>query len=91
MTDEELVGIALRRTRIWVEGVDLITAEGLPAINAVLVDHDRLLAEVRRLRGLIANVEQVDNDFGTMFCPWCGYGETAHVECPAFVEKGVVR
>lgn len=51
-----------------------------------------LVAEVRRLRGLIERVKTVDNDFGTLFCPWCGHGDPQHrADCPAFTESGDVR
>lgn len=52
----------------------------------------RYEAEVQRLKGLIKRVKTVDNDFGTKFCPWCGYGDPQHDDaCPAFTPNGDVR
>lgn len=65
-----------------------------------------LVAEVRRLRGLIKQAEsaatkQVFEGGEPLFpaenCPWCGYASVLDVkrkhapECPAFTEAGAVR
>jgi hypothetical protein len=60
-------------------------------VAAARSDVPTLLDEVRRLRGLVKQVEQVDNDFGTLFCPWCGLGPEHKPSCPAFTPDGDVR
>lgn len=51
----------------------------------------RLVAEVERLRGLIADV--IEGTSG--ICPWCGHGaykDEPHPEhCPAFTPDGEVK
>lgn len=71
--------------------VSLKADEMLAVEVKVLRDH------VDRLRELIASVEEVDNDFGTMFCPWCVGCKGDHSDgsrtraCPAFTPDGKVR
>lgn len=59
-----------------------------------------LLAEVRRLRGLVAAAQfrgQWERCSTCHNCPWCGYDSTCNTkrkhapECPAFTESGDVR
>lgn len=57
-----------------------------------------LVAEVRRLRGLVKSAETMGIPMGseTRNCPWCGYAhgdwKRKHSpECPAFTESGDVR
>jgi hypothetical protein len=94
MTDEELKAIEERAdlpvqyTR-GDEGGDYVSVLWADDADE---DRDALLAEVRRLRGLIKRVEEVDNDFGTMFCPWCvGCAKDHAADCPAFTPDGDVR
>lgn len=57
-----------------------------------------LVAEVRRLRGLIKAAECQGAEQYAIHanCPWCGYAPGNHKrshapECPAFTENGDVR
>jgi hypothetical protein len=81
VTDEELKAID--------EKAGVYERDGMQFVH--MPDVRALVAEVRRLRGLIKRVEEVDNDFGTMFCPWCGYGKPHAGNCPAFTPDGGVR
>jgi hypothetical protein len=58
-----------------------------------------LIAEVRRLRGLVKAAEAAAPHLGERHanCPWCGYWSMGDVkrkhapECPAFTESGDVK
>lgn len=61
---------------------------------------EALIAEVRRLRGLVERAEtkgQFEHCSTCHNCPWCGYDATLDTkrrhapECPAFTENGEVR
>ncbi len=58
-------------------------------------DTKALIAEVRRLRGLVARVEWINVE-GDNGCPWCAAWEFEKPQrhmpsCPAFSAPGVVR
>jgi hypothetical protein len=78
-----------------------VTDDELKAIEAQYTkigDVGRLVAEVRRLKGLVRSVENQgatgrDSDPA---CPWCGaqtvnFGEPHHSHCEAFTPEGHVR
>lgn len=70
----------------------------MPEWRQIEADRDALVAEVRRLRGLVKSAEtngknERSEDFN---CPWCRYEigawKKVHApECPAFHEDGTVR
>ena len=54
------------------------------------------LAEIRRMKGLMARAEKTRLAPDTIGCPWCGArregrAPEAHVGCPAFTPDGAVR
>lgn len=83
MTDEELRAIEAADAKYGSPDVP-----GIPA----------LVAEVRRLRGLVrdAETEGCEPTASKGYCPWCGYmcgdWKRRHApECEAFTEGGDVR
>lgn len=52
----------------------------------------RLIAEVRRLRGLVKRMEWIADDMG-VFCRYCDNAQFAghRADCMAFTESGKVR
>jgi len=71
------------------------TLANVAFITAARDDVPTLVAEVRRLRGLIAATGDRNGrlrNFGHDLCPWChGSPPSEHVECPAFTDNGEVR
>lgn len=85
MTDEELMAIEAR-----------VAERERDATCCGYTDETRLVAEVRRLRGLVKRAEfGCVDDYGR-FCPWCDDGgdhepERHAANCPAFTPSGDVR
>lgn len=85
MSEDELKAIEARHKEAFDLGDMRLTHD---------TDVPELIAEVRRLRGLIKRAEWEGMCCGCNLCPWCGQrkGESPHTErCPAFTENGEVR
>lgn len=84
MTDEELRAIGARAERAMCGAV-----ERQEWAKDAMREAVALVAEVRRLRGLIKQVEHPVEDGG--ICPWCRRWGEHRRSCPAFTEGGRVR
>jgi hypothetical protein len=93
VTDEELKAIEARQRTAH------FSSERVQCID---VDLPALVAEVRRLRGVIALVQDRNEylrSHGRDGCPWCGGdvnndhddGSRTGYPCPAFMPDGAVR
>lgn len=91
MTDEEL-----KRLESLCASPESLVSDAFDMLPPCL-QPTALLAEVRRLRGLIKNAEHANVEYA--ICPWCGQAEWAppgaevpHDDtCPAFTRWGEVR
>lgn len=92
MTDEELKAIEAIGTAAsdaWdVHGM----LAGIRGQARLAEQVPTLVAEVRRLRGLIKKAEWSSREQTGCYCPWCDhYADGKHTDCPAFTESGEVR
>ena len=87
MTEEELINLEVKAS----QGVMMIAhakPDGYSLNNSELIV---LLAEVRRLRGLIKEAEHYTHSEPDR-CPWCWAPPgVSHHECPAFTQNGEVK